>query len=217
MDLALFDLDETLMCEDSAALWLRWLVSQGFAPPELVRRQPVLLEQARRGELTREEYRLLTMATLTGFSCRTVAGWVDRFTRRDILPRLYPAARRQLQWHRERGDTLIIFSACSHALLGPIALTLGAHHALAPLAEIADDRYTGAPDPEDTLLTHTERVEAWLANWRGEPFRALHGYSDSIQDRLLLERVDHASVINPAPDLHALASRSGWQVRAWQR
>nr|CBX71115.1 unknown protein [Yersinia enterocolitica W22703] len=31
MDLALFDLDETLISDDSSGLWLRWLVDQGLA------------------------------------------------------------------------------------------------------------------------------------------------------------------------------------------
>ncbi len=31
MDLALFDLDETLIDDDSASLWVRWLVAEGFA------------------------------------------------------------------------------------------------------------------------------------------------------------------------------------------
>ncbi|PLR37243.1 HAD-IB family hydrolase [Chimaeribacter californicus] len=217
MDLALFDLDETLLCEDSATLWLRWLVSQGFAPAELVRQQPVLLEKARRGALAGEDYRLVTLSPLAGLSCRTVSGWVDRFIQRDILPRIYPDARRQLLWHRERGDYIIILSASGNHLVSPIARTLGAHQALAPDAGVEDDRFTGAPHPATAHHDHAQRVEHWLAGWGGEPFRALHGYSDSIHDRALLERVDHASVINPTPELHALASRRGWQVRAWQR
>ncbi|MEQ4514794.1 MAG: HAD family hydrolase, partial [Pantoea agglomerans] len=43
MDLALFDLDETLICEDSTSLWLRWLVSQGFAPSELIDQEQALM------------------------------------------------------------------------------------------------------------------------------------------------------------------------------
>ncbi len=30
MDLALFDLDKTLISDDSTSLWLQWLVSQGY-------------------------------------------------------------------------------------------------------------------------------------------------------------------------------------------
>jgi len=33
--LALFDLDETLISDDSSGLLLRWLVDQGLAPQEL--------------------------------------------------------------------------------------------------------------------------------------------------------------------------------------
>lgn len=32
MDLALFDLDETLISDDSTGLWIRWLVNEGLAP-----------------------------------------------------------------------------------------------------------------------------------------------------------------------------------------
>ncbi len=42
MDLAVFDLDETVICADSTGLWLRWLVSQGFA-------REALLAQRNRG------------------------------------------------------------------------------------------------------------------------------------------------------------------------
>lgn len=44
MDLALFDLDETLIDDDSASLWIRWLVAQGFAPAELELQEQQLMQ-----------------------------------------------------------------------------------------------------------------------------------------------------------------------------
>ncbi|SUB17649.1 Uncharacterised protein [Pantoea agglomerans] len=62
MDLALFDLDETLICEDSTSLWLRWLVSQGFAPSELIDQEQALMSQYYAGTLSIEEYMNKTLS-----------------------------------------------------------------------------------------------------------------------------------------------------------
>ena len=56
MDLALFDLDETLINEDSASLWIRWLVSQGFAPAELATEEQQLMQHYYQGRLSMEQY-----------------------------------------------------------------------------------------------------------------------------------------------------------------
>lgn len=108
MDLALFDLDETLIDDDSASLWIRWLVGQGFAPAELELQEQQLMQLYYQGKLSMEDYMQATLAPLTGLSVQTVAGWVQRYIRRDILPRVYPAARERLQWHRERGDCILV-------------------------------------------------------------------------------------------------------------
>ena len=42
------------------------------------------------GKLSMEDYMQATLAPLTGLSVQTVAGWVQRYIRRDILPRVYP-------------------------------------------------------------------------------------------------------------------------------
>lgn len=97
MDLALFDLDETLIDDDSASLWIRWLVGQGFAPAELELQEQQLMQLYYQGKLSMEDYMQATLAPLAGLSVQTVAGWVQRYIRRDILPRVYPAARERLQ------------------------------------------------------------------------------------------------------------------------
>lgn len=86
MDLALFDLDETLIDDDSASLWVRWLVAEGFAPAELERQEQLLMQSYYQGQLSMEDYMQATLVPLAGLSTQTVAGWVQRYIRRDILP-----------------------------------------------------------------------------------------------------------------------------------
>lgn len=218
MDLALFDLDETLIDDDSASLWIRWLVGQGFAPAELELQEQQLMQLYYQGKLSMEDYMQATLAPLTGLSVQTVAGWVQRYIRRDILPRVYPDARERLQWHRERGDCILVISATGEHLVAPIAEQLGADDALAIGVEISDGRFTG-----NTYGTMTYqqgkviRLQHWLAQHPHLKFEHSHGYSDSLNDKAMLQFVDSATVINPDSELSALAAEHGWEVCRWER
>lgn len=219
MDLALFDLDETLICEDSTGLWLRWLVSQGFAPESLLAQERALMEDYYAGVLSIENYMALTLSPLTGMSTETVAGWIRRFIHRDIMPRVYPAARERMAWHLDRGDTVLVISASGEHLVAPIAERMGAHGALAIGVTIADDRYSGQTYG---TMTYKEgkvtRLNDWLASQpQGAAYQQLWAYSDSLNDRALLEHADRAHVINPGTPLYKLAQQRGWEICLWGR
>ncbi len=216
MDLALFDLDETLICEDSTGLWLRWLVSQGYAPAALIDQERALMAQYYQGSLSMEEYMSTTLSPLAGMGTLTVSGWVRRFIQRDILPRVYPSARERMSWHQQRGDTVMIVSASGEHLVVPIAEQLGADGALAIGVEIVDDRYSGLTYG---TMTYKEgkvtRLNDWLAIQHDSNFAKTWAYSDSINDLAMLEHADHAHVINPDESLHHLAQQRGWEVCRW--
>lgn len=215
MDLALFDLDETLICEDSTGLWLRWLVSQGFAAEELLEQERLLMAQYYQGTLAMEEYMSTTLSPLAGMAAPTVAGWIRRFIQRDILPRVYPSARERISWHQQRGDTVIVISASGEHLVEPIAQHLGADGALAIGVEIVDGRYSGATYG---TMTYKEGKVTRVADWKKDKsFRHTWAYSDSKNDLPMLEHADHAHVINPDEWLHQEAVTRGWEVCRWEK
>ncbi|WP_017346977.1 HAD family hydrolase [Pantoea sp. A4] len=218
MDLALFDLDETLICEDSTGLWLRWLVSQGFARPEILAEERALMDEYYAGTLSIEAYMTKTLSPLEGLSASTVAGWIRRFIHRDIVPRVYPAARERMAWHQQRGDTIIVISASGEHLVAPIAQRLGAHAALAIGVEIVDERYSGQTYGTMTYQQgKVDRVSDWKALQQECKFDRTWAYSDSMNDLPLLAHADHAHVINPDALLQQEAEQRGWQVHRWQR
>ncbi|NIH11922.1 MAG: HAD family hydrolase [Serratia symbiotica] len=218
MNLALFDLDETLIDTDSASLWIRWLVAQGVAPAELELQEQQLMQLYYQGKLSMEDYMRATLAPLIGLNTQTVAGWVQRYIRSDILPRVYPTARQRLQWHRERGDYILVISANGEHLVAPIAEQLGTKGALAIGVEVVDNCFTGNTYG---TLTYQQgkviRLQQWLAQQPTLKFEQSYGYSDSINDQPMLQYVDSATVINPSKELGALAAEHGWQVCRWQR
>ena len=218
MDLAVFDLDETVICADSTGLWLRWLVSQGFARETLLAEEQALMAQYYAGTLAMEEYMALTLSPLAGLAAPTVAGWVRRWIQRDILPRVYPEARDRIGWHQLRGDKVVICSASGEHLVAPIAERLGAHGALAIGVEVVDARYSGQTYG---TLTYKEGKVTRLTDWRAlqqeSQFDRTWAYSDSMNDLPLLAQADHALVINPDARLHQEALARGWEVCRWAR
>ncbi|MBW5823581.1 HAD family hydrolase [Yersinia kristensenii] len=218
MDLALFDLDETLISDDSSGLWLRWLVDEGLAPPELAEQEQYLMKQYYQGNLSMSCYMESTLSPLVGKHTVEVAGWVERFIARDILPRIYPQARKLLAWHRDRGDYIVIISATGEHLVNPIAQCFSANAALAIGVTVEDNRYTGKTYGTLTYREgKVERLKQWLAESPQLDFQRTYGYSDSINDKPLLEYVDRAAVINPGTELVDLAILHDWDIHHWQR
>lgn len=147
-----------------------------------------------------------------------MAGWVERFIARDILPRIYPQARKLLAWHRDRGDYIVIISATGEHLVNPIAQCFSANAALAIGVAVEDNRYTGKTYGTLTYREgKVERLKQWLTESPQLDFQRTYGYSDSINDKPLLEYVDRAAVINPGTELVDLAILHDWDIHHWQR
>ncbi|CFQ29405.1 MULTISPECIES: HAD family hydrolase [Yersinia] len=217
MDLALFDLDETLISDDSSGLWLRWLVDKGLAPVALAEQEQYLMKQYYQGELSMSCYMESTLSPLVGRQTTEVAGWVEHFIERDILPRIYPQARKMLAWHRNRGDYIVIISATGEHLVTPIAQHFAANAALSIGVAVEDNRYTGKTYGTLTYREgKVERLKQWLSASPQLDFAHTYGYSDSINDKPLLEYVDHATVINPGNELVDLAILHDWNIHHWQ-
>lgn len=226
MDLALFDLDKTLISDDSANLWLHWLVSQGYTSTSCLQHHQQQMHPVTDYSDTPPDpaaiasYLRLTLAPMSGYHCHTVAGWVERFVHRDIMPRIYPQARQQIAWHRERGDAIALVSASGDHLVTPIARKLGIEHVLAVQAEISHHPrcFTGETLGEITFHQGTvRRLEAWLSQTGTPAFSKTYAYSDSIFDLPLLEFVDKPTVVNGCKALRKQADSNSWPEVSWQR
>ena len=56
------------------------------------------------------------------------------------------------------------------------------------------------------------RLDQWLD---GRQVNESWAYSDSINDRFLLEYATHAIAVNPDDRLETLAQEKGWEVQDW--
>lgn len=217
MALAIFDLDDTLIDGDSSSLFLRYLVAHRLADAALLEREDALMRDYRAGRLRIDAYMAATLQPLAGRHQSEADGWIADFIATCIEPRRFAAGRTALARYRDAGYRCLIISASGDHLVQPIAAALGVTDALGIGVVRQDNRYTGAicgiPSYREGKVL---RLAAW-ADAAGETLAGSHGYSDSINDRPLLEAVDHAHVVNPDVRLAQHARRRGWTRLNWQR
>ncbi|RMG31938.1 MAG: HAD family hydrolase [Gammaproteobacteria bacterium] len=213
MALALFDLDNTLLADDSDYLWGEFLVEQGLVDGDWYARENArFYEDYRQGRLDIDAFLRFSLRPLAEHPTERLLALRDQFLREKILPVIPPAARRLLARHAAAGDTRVIVTATNAFVTRPIADALGVEHLIATEPECIDGRYTGRVQGIPCFREgKVRRLEAWLAE-TGHTLEGSWFYSDSHNDLPLLERVDRPVAVDPDDRLRAVAAERGWPV-----
>nr|WP_300306137.1 HAD family hydrolase [Halomonas sp.] len=220
MNLALFDLDDTLLNGDITQLWSDWLINLGWIEDAHVYRASFAehMRAYAAGELDMEEHLNLLLRPLEGRAVHDVSAQVDAFLSNEVIPRLFPGGLERLAWHRDQGHQILIISASTAHLVAPLAQRLDLDGALATALEVDHSanppRYTGRATGIRTFREgKLMALESWL---NGQTPHSTWGYSDSRNDIPLLEAVDHAYAIHPDPTLASIAQARRWEMPDWR-
>jgi len=215
MQLAIFDLDGTLLTGDSDTLWCRFLLERGEIDTAQAERCAAVAARYAAGTVVPADYCLAQAALLAGRSEDSLKPLREQFLAEVIRPRIPHAARELLLRHRADGDTLLLTTATSRVVSELTATDLGVDAYLCTELEWADGRCSGRLVGGPNMRTgKVDRLRAWLAQ-RGQPdsvLRRASFYSDSINDLALLSAVGRPVVVDPDPRLATTAMRKGWTV-----
>jgi HAD superfamily hydrolase (TIGR01490 family) len=216
-NLALFDLDHTLLPIDSDYEWGQFLVRIGAVDAaEFKRRNDAFFAQYQAGTLDPVEYLEFALGTLARFPRAELDAMHARFMAEVIEPAILPSARALLQRHLDAGDLVCIVTATNRYVTAPIARALGVEHLIAAVPEEDSQgnltgRLLGTPTQGQGKVVHTH---AWLEQI-GTPlsgFGSSHFYSDSHNDIPLLSVVTHPVATNPNAALSTHATSLGWPL-----
>lgn len=213
MQLAIFDLDNTLLAGDSDYLWGRFLAERGIVDAEFYEKENHrFYEEYKAGQLNIFEFLAFSLKPLTEHPPEALASLHREFMQDCIQPIIPTAARRLLARHRENGDVLLIITATNRFITAPIAEELGVPHLLATDPEMRNGRYTGRVDGTPCFREgKVERLRAWLKQ-TGYNLAKSWFYSDSHNDLPLLEMVTHPVAVDPDETLADHAEAKGWPI-----
>lgn len=212
MNLAVFDLDHTLLNGDSDYLWGQFLVAHDLVDRELYARENQrFYDEYLAGTLDIHEFAAFSLKPMTVHPLATMNALRDRFVAECIAPIVARDAPALLARHRAAGDELLITTATNRYIVEPIAEHLGVRHLLATEPERDGERFTGRITVANFRDDKVVNLKAWLAA-QPRAFGEISAYSDSRNDLPLLEFADRAHAVDADPVLKAEAERRGWPV-----
>ena len=222
MNLALFDLDHTLIPFDSGMAWLQFLVEEGALPDTATQDYLAYCHQYVAGTLDIHDMHRASVAPLAKFPRALLDQWGREFEMQ--MAAKVPASMRALVTrHREAGDVCAIVTATTRFIAEPFArlfvvdprgATEPATVAGSPLGALTGE-IAGLPCYREHKVT---RVGQWLAQCQPPlagglaSFERSWFYTDSSNDLPLLEVVTHPVVVRPDERLRDRAMREGWPV-----
>jgi HAD superfamily hydrolase (TIGR01490 family) len=215
-DLALFDLDNTLLDGDSDFEWAQFLIAKGVLDREVYEaRNARFYEQYKAGTLNIDEFLDFQLKPLSRHPRALLDAWHAEFMSESILPIVLPAAQALVKYHRDAGALTAVVTATNSFVTGPIARHFGIDHLVATEPEHEDGQFTGRVVGTPAFRAgKISRVEAWLSGMGKDlqHFRRSWFYSDSLNDLPLLERVSDPVAVDPDATLQSHARARGWPV-----
>lgn len=214
IDIAIFDLDHTLIAADSSALWFEHLMALGWVPRAQQQRHQQLMADYEQSTLDMGSYLQLSLAPLIGRTRAEVDHMAQVFVQQQVWPLLYSQVPALLAWHQQQGHQLLLISASEDFLVQPWLHLLPFDDVIGVETECVDDRYTGNAGARISYGSgKITALDAWLAS-RQLTLGNSYFYSDSHNDLPLLQRVTFPRPTHANARLRQLADDHHWPL--WQ-
>ena len=223
MTLAIFDLDQTLIAGDSDFLWGEFLTEVGAVDAKTHQaKNQYFFDQYKLGKLNINEFLDFALAPLAQYSLAQLNTWHQQFMATKIMPIILPKAQAVVDWHKNRGDTLLVITATNDFVTTPIITQYGIEHLLATCAEKMEQTdlskivYTGKVSGNPCFQAgKITKLKQWLVG-KDITLSGSYFYSDSHNDLPLLELVDNPVAVHADKQLGIIARQRNWQIQNWQ-
>ena len=213
---ALFDLDYTLIPMDSDYQWGEFTLALGWCDGEdFKRRNAQYYEDYKAGTLDIHDYVRFATRAMRAQGAEKSAQAHARYMQTIIDTAILPKALALVLAHQAAGDEVVIVTATNEFVTRPIATAFGVKELIAiELVRDVRGEFTGEIAGTPSFREgKVARVQAWLTA-RQLDWHTVQTvfYSDSINDLPLLEKVTHPVATNPDAALRAIATERQWRI-----
>lgn len=213
-NLALFDLDNTLLAGDSDYNWSLFLIGEGLLDAEQHKaRNEQFYEDYKNGTLDIYAFLQFQLKPLSQHPKAFLDELHKKYMTNVIRPMMTQKAQDLVNQHKANGDLCMVITATNSFVTQPIAAAYGIEHLIGTDPEMVDGQFTGGvsgiPSFQQGKVT---RLNEWLAA-RGQTlaeFETSYFYSDSHNDLPLMKLVTHPVAVDADATLTAYASEHGW-------
>lgn len=212
MALAIFDLDNTLIADDSDYLWGQFLAEKGVVDRAYYEQENQrFYDDYKAGTLDIFEFLTFSLKPLADNPIDSLKQWRSEFFKEKIEPNMLSAAAKTVDQHKNSGDHVLIITATNSFVTRPIADAYGIETLIATEPEWNGSRYTGRVLGTPCFQSgKVERLKLWLQE-NDQQMDGSYFYSDSHNDLPLLEQVNHPIAVDADNKLTATAKERGWK------
>ena len=210
-NLAIFDLDNTLIRGDSDHAWGEFVCEKGLVDIQTYRKKnDAFYDDYMKGTLDISSYLRFSLSTLKGRKLEDLNKIREEFLKKHIEPLKLSKAIELLKMHRDSGDYLLIITATNSFIANPIADMLEVDDVLSSEAEIKSGAYTGEPLGIPCFQEgKVQRLKVWLKE-NSYSLKNSFFYSDSHNDIPLMKIVDNPVAVDADEKLNTYAFEKNW-------
>ncbi len=213
-NLALFDLDNTLLAGDSDYSWSLFLIEQGLLDASSHRaRNEQFYQDYKNGNLDIYKFLEFQLKPLSQHSVAFLDTLHLKFMQEVIRPMMTTKAQDLVNKHQAAGDLCLIITATNSFVTKPIAEAYGIEHLIGTDPEMIDGRYTGGVSGVPSFQAgKVIRINQWLAERQQQlsDFETSYFYSDSHNDLPLMKLVTNPVAVDADETLTEYAKAQHW-------
>jgi HAD superfamily hydrolase (TIGR01490 family) len=215
-NLALFDLDNTLLAGDSDYNWSLFLIRQGLLDAKThFERNEQFYADYKNGSLNIVEFLKFQLVPLSQHPKKFLDELHLKYMDEVIRPMMTEKAQALVNKHKVDGDLCVVITATNSFVTKPIATAYGIAHLIGSDPEMVNGEYTGGvsgvPSFKEGKVT---RINQFLAerNKRLDDFEVSYFYSDSHNDLPLMQLVTNPVAVDADEILTAYAQELAWPL-----
>ena len=216
MNLAIFDLDNTLLDGDSDYNWAQFLIKEGLVDKKSHNASnKKFYDDYNAGKLDIYEFCEFQFKFFKDNSRDFTDKLLKHYVAEYAKPMITDKARNLVKQHKANGDVLLIITATNSYITKPIANLIGINNHIGTDLEEINGEFTGKAKGIPSFREgKVERLNLWLKEQKltfGN-FEKTFFYSDSQNDIPLLKIVSNPVAANPDEILQKEAIKNKWPI-----
>lgn len=215
-NLALFDLDNTLLAGDSDYNWSLFLIEEGLLDAKTHHdRNEQFYQDYKNGNLDIYKFLEFQLKPLSEHSRAVLDELHQKFMQRVIRPMMTQKAQDLVSHHKALGDLCLVITATNSFVTRPIVTAYGIEHLIGTDPEEKNGEFTGGVEGVPSFQTgKVTRLNQWLAERKHQlsDFKVSYFYSDSHNDLPLMKLVTNPVAVDADETLTAYAKSQNWAM-----
>ena len=212
-DLAIFDLDNTILNGDSDYSMINYLVDISLLDKAAKLKNDEFIKDYQQGQLDFNQYTNFALKPYIGKTQDEINEIILPFVERIIEPMINVFALKLIHDHHDKGHTILLASATNELIVKPIAQRLDINNVIGTMVKFENEKCSGEFIPPSAIgVGKLKLVESWMQANQYDSFSGVTFYSDSINDLPLMEAVEFPKAVNPDIKLESISHKRGWEV-----